>query len=533
MSPTLATPEPALATEGQRAIRVLLLEDRVADAEVVAQELKRAGFAPTWLRVDTEAQFAAALTPEIDVILADYRLPLYDGLSALRLVQHRGLDIPFIVVSAVLSDELAAQCIKAGVTDYLRKAHLDRIGLAVTNALQERRLRVEHRHIEEQLRQAQKLETVGQLAGGIAHDFNNVLCVINGRTSLLLEDPTVPPAARESLKEIYTAGARAATLTRQLLLFSRRQKITPVPLDLNKVIDELAKMIGRLIGEHVRLELELTPELPSVLADVGMMEQVLLNLAVNARDAMARGGRLGIATSVVELTPETAQRRPAARAGEFVCLRVSDTGCGIAPEIMPRIFEPFFTTKPEGQGTGLGLSTVFGIVGQHQGWIEVSSRVDAGTTFVIYLPVAKRAEPSAILFEPPELSLRGGNETILVVEDEASVRDFAVAALQLRGYRVLQATSGREALEVWARHGKDVQLLLTDVVMPDEVTGPELAATMQAGNPALRVIFTSGYTPEMMAEVFGASKAKRFLHKPYQPRAMLNAVREALDTPVS
>ncbi|HVU35192.1 MAG TPA: response regulator [Opitutaceae bacterium] len=517
-------------TETEKAIRVLILEDRPADAEVILQELRRAGFAPEWQRVENEGDFAARLHPALDLILADYRLPLYDGLSALRFVQQRKLDIPFILISAVLSDEVAAQCIKHGVTDYLRKGHLDRLGLAVANALEERRLRADRKHIEEQLRQAQKLETIGQLAGGIAHDFNNVLCVINGRTSLLLEDPTVPPAARDSLKEIYTAGARAAALTRQLLFFSRRQAINLVPVNVNKVIEELAKMLGRLIGEHIRLDLELGAEVPPIEADAGMMEQILINLAVNARDAMPRGGRLVIATNPIVLSRDDVRDRPSARAGEFVCLQVADNGCGIPPEIMPRIFEPFFTTKGEGRGTGLGLSTVFGIVGQHHGWIDVSSRVNAGTRFSLYLPANRRCEPSAILFEP-EQKVPGGNETILVVEDETSVREFAVAALQLHGYRVLQATSGRDAIDVWQRHDQAVHLLLTDMVMPDDVTGPELAAAMLAGNPALRVIFTSGYTPEMMVEVFAASKGKRFLHKPYQPRTLALAVREALDAP--
>ncbi len=532
MTATFQIPHSPVTSTAEKEIRVLLLEDRPADAEVVLQELRRAGFKPRWLRVENEADFAANLSADLDLVLADYRLPLYDGLSALHRMQERGLDVPFILVSAVLSDEVAAQCIKNGVTDYLRKGNLDRLGLAVTNALQERRLRSEQQRIEEQLRQAQKLETIGQLAGGVAHDFNNVLCVINGRTSMLLEDMTLPQPVRDSLKEIYTAGGRAAALTRQLLLFSRRQAITRIAVNLNKIVEELGKMLGRLIGEHISISLELAPNLPSVEADPGMMEQVLINLGVNARDAMAgRGGRLTIATSPIELSTEDVRGRPAARTGQFVCLQVTDTGCGIPANVMPRIFEPFFTTKSEGRGTGLGLSTVFGIVGQHQGWIDVASTVGVGTTFSIYLPVAAQVEPCALQLDGVEMKVPGGTETILVVEDEASVRDFAVSALQLHGYRVLQATSGRHALEVWERHMNDIKLLLTDLVMPDDMTGPELAAAMQAGKPELHVIFTSGYTPETMADVFAASKDKRFIHKPYQPRALAKAVRDALDAP--
>ncbi len=523
LSPETASPQ----------IRVLMLEDRPADAEVILQELRRAGFRIEWQRVETEADFAARLTPQLDLILADYRLPHYDGLSALHLVQEHNLDVPFILISALLSDEVAARCIKSGVTDYLRKNHLDRLGLAVTNALQERRLRAERKSMEDQLRQAQKMESIGQLAGGIAHDFNNVLCVINGRTSMLLEDPSLSAPARDSLKEIYTAGARAAALTRQLLFFSRRQMLHRVAVDLNKVIEELAKMLHRLIGEHITLTLELADRLPTIQADSGMMEQVLMNLAVNARDAMPRGGKLTIKTDTVELRDEDIRGKPEARSGGFVRLSVTDTGCGISPDVMPRIFEPFFTTKGATHGTGLGLSTVFGIVGQHDGWIEVASEVGYGTAFTLFFPIVRHVEPSALLFAPAETKVRGGHETILVVEDEAAVREFAVAALQFHGYRVLQATSGRDALEVWQRHTQDIQLLVTDMVMPDNLTGPELAAVMLAGNPAVRVLFTSGYTPEMMAEVFAASKGKRFIHKPYQPRALAQAVREALDAPVA
>ncbi len=510
-------------------IRVLMLEDRPADAEVIVQELRRFGFSVTYECVDSRPDFEARLSPAIDVILADYRLPLYDGVSALQLVHQRGLDVPFILISAVLTEEIATQCIKNGVTDYLQKDHLDRLGLAVTNALGERRLRAERHAIEEQLRQAQKMEIIGQLAGGIAHDFNNVLCVINGRTSMLLEDSRVPPEAKDSLKEIYTAGSRAAALTRQLMLFSRRQAMNKVAVRLNTVIEELAKMLGRLIGENIQLALELDANLPTVEADVGMIEQVLINLAVNARDAMPHGGKLVIASHPVVLGDEDVRGRHGARPGEFACLRVTDTGTGIAPEILPRIFEPFFTTKAAGRGTGLGLSTAFGIIGQHHGWIDVESRVGAGTSFTIYVPARKRIEPSALIAEPAVTKVPCGTETILVVEDEASVRDFVVAALQFHGYRVLQAATGREALEVWRRHDRKIQLLLTDMVMPDDMTGPELAAAMQAQTPSLRVIFTSGFTPEMMTDLFAASKGKRFIHKPYQPRALALAVREALD----
>jgi two-component system cell cycle sensor histidine kinase/response regulator CckA len=511
-----------------RKIRILLLEDRASDAELILREVRRSGFDPDFHRVDCEADFVARLDPRIDIILADYRLPQFDALEALRCVQKLRLDIPFIIITGSLGDERAAQCIKDGVSDYLLKDRLERLGLAVSNALEERRLRKERKLVDEQLRQAQKMEAIGQLAGGIAHDFNNLLTVINGHVSLLLDSETHTPDTVEALKQVYLAGERAAGLTRQLLFFSRKRPIERQSLDLNQIVKEVASLLRRLIGEQIKLELRLAPELGAVEADVSMMEQILINLVVNARDAMTRG-RIVIGTHAAEFTEEDVRGRCNARAGRFASIRVSDTGCGIDPAHLPRIFEPFFTTKEVGKGTGLGLATIFGIVQQHQGWIEVDSTVGQGTTFRVFLPVAgSDSRPQATALEsgtqPP-----GGRETILVVEDETSVRELAVAVLKPHGYRVLQAKSGVEALEVWARHSSRINLLLTDVVMPDDISGPELAVRLQAEKPGLPVIFTSGFSEEMMGQVFDPQKTMRFVHKPYPPRVLARIVREVLD----
>lgn len=372
----------------QRTLRVLLLEDRAADAELIVEALRRSGFEPNWERVETGEAFKARIDPQLDLILADYRLPRFHGLAALRVLQQRKLDVPFILVTGALGDELAVRCIKAGVTDYLQKDRLERLGPAVSRALEERRLRAEARAVEEQFRQCQKLESAGQLAGGIALDFNNMLSVINGRASLLLDNPAIGDDIRESLGEIYAAGERASHLTRQLLLFSRKRPIRRVLLALNDVVAEVGQMLGRLIGEHVELTLALSPDLPPIDGDAGMLEQVLFNLAVNARDAMPQGGRLTIATQRAEPGPAGLRSRASAAPAAYVCLRISDTGTGIAPEIMPRLFEPCFTTKGPGQGAGLGLATIFGIVKQHHGWIDVASEVGVGTTFDVFLPAA-------------------------------------------------------------------------------------------------------------------------------------------------
>jgi two-component system cell cycle sensor histidine kinase/response regulator CckA len=514
----------------KKKIRVLLLEDQATDAELLVRELRRAGFEPDWTRVETEESFIAHLAPGIDVILADYNLPLFDGLQALRRLQELKFDIPFILISGSLGDELVAQCLKRGVTDYLLKDRLARLGLAVSHALEERRLRAEHSLVEDQLRHSQKMEAVGQLAGGIAHDFNNLLTVINGWSGMILDDALASEETREAAKQILLAGQRAGSLTRQLLFFSRKRPLERTQVDLNATVEEVTAMLKRLIGEHIDLQLELAPNLPRIEADISMIEQVLINLSVNARDAMPEGGKLTISTSAIELDAADLHGKPDIQPGRFICLRVEDTGCGIAPEIIPRIFEPFFTTKEVGKGTGLGLATIFGIVKLHEGGLEVQSHLGKGTRFTVLLPIPKTAATSSrigtVTDEKREV---GGRETILLVEDEASVRDFAVAVLAPLGYRVLQARSGVEALEVWQWHSERISLLLTDVVMPELMTGPALAKILTARKPALAVIFTSGYSEEMMRQVCGPNPDIRFIHKPYSPRQLAAAVRETLD----
>lgn len=511
-----------------RSIRVLLVEDCANDAQLMVHELGKSGFEPEWERVETEAEFVAQLGPAWDIILADYSLPQFNGLDALLRLQEAGLDIPFIIVSGAIGDELAVRCIKQGVTDYLLKDRMQRLGLAVSNALAEKQLRRERRQVEEQLRHAQRMESIGWLAAGIAHDFDNLLTVINGYVEALLDAESHPPETLHALKEVYMAGERATNLTRQLLFLGGRRPIVRWAVDLNEIVSELASLLRRLIGAPIRLDLKLAPARVIIEADATMMEQVLINLVVNARDAMS-SGRITIGSQVVELASEDLGDRPAARAGSFARLWVRDTGSGIAPELLPRIFDPFFTTKKVGKGTGLGLATLFNIVQQHQGWVEVMSDVGVGTTFNVFLPLAGPAVPSAP--KSPEIDRNGarGGETILVVEDETSVREFAVAVLKSYGYRTLQAKSGVDALEVWNRHCSRIDLLLTDVVMPDEVSGPDLAARLQAEKPALQVIFASGYTPEMMGRPFRSQQSARLVGKPYRPRVLAHAVREVLD----
>ena len=389
----------------------------------------------------------------------------------------------------------------------------------------------ERKALEEQLRQSQKMEAVGQLAGGVAHDFNNRLAVIRGNAELLLMDEAQYPAqAKKGLEHVVAASERAANLTRQLLTFSRKQVLLPQPLVLNEVIANLTKMLNRVISENIDLQCHYAALLPYVQADTGMMEQVILNLVVNARDAMPEGGQLRVATERVTLIEAHARVNPKARAGEFVCVMVSDTGTGIAPEVLPRIFEPFFTTKEVGKGTGLGLATVYGIVQQHQGWLEVSSQVGESSMFKVFLPAIPTPARLAAAVEFGA-EVRGGNETILLVEDDHAVRLTTRRVLESKGYRILEAMSGREALEMWPGHAEEIALLLTDIIMPGKMTGRDLAERLWGQKPGARVIFMSGYSAEVLRANtdFMRRTRSQFLQKPCSARAILETVRRCLD----
>jgi two-component system, cell cycle sensor histidine kinase and response regulator CckA len=387
----------------------------------------------------------------------------------------------------------------------------------------------DRKHLEEQLQQAQKMEVIGQLAGGIAHDFSNMLTVINGYSNLLLDDPALPPALAEPLHQIYVAGGRASVLTRQLLIFSRKRQAHSQSVDLNEVVTEAATMLRRMIGENIRLELDLAHPLPRTLADAGMIDQALVNLAVNARDAMPKGGSVVINTGSTELTAADCRHHPDARPGAYLWFSVRDTGCGIAPEVLPRIFEPFFTTKEAGKGTGLGLATVFGIARQHRGWVEVESEIGAGTMFRIFLPLAANASHNPFASGAETTPVQRGEETILLVEDEEPVRAYAKTVLQMHGYRVLEAVSVADALEVWQWHRNRIALLLTDLVLPDDVSGLELAERLQADRSDLKVLFSSGYNSDGAAARLSARQPLNFLHKPYQPKTLARMVREVID----
>ncbi len=387
----------------------------------------------------------------------------------------------------------------------------------------------ERQLLEEQLRQAQKMEAVGRLAGGVAHDFNNLLMVIKGHTELLLNMLPQANTATRKVELIDRAADRAASLTRQLLAFSRMQVLQPRVINLNKIVDDMGKLIPRLLGEDVDLVIRTAHDLGAIRADASQMEQVIMNLAVNARDAMPDGGRLVIETSNADLDSSYANARPVVTPGPYILLAVSDTGTGMDQETQARIFEPFFTTKEQGKGTGLGLSTVYGVVKQSGGFVWVYSEVGKGTSFKVYLPRVDQpidATGASVSYaEAPR-----GTETVLLAEDEADVRELAREFLQAAGYTVIEARNGQEALKLAAERGEEIDLLVSDLVMPG-MTGQQLAALLQQQDSSLRVIFMSGYSEHAAAEAAQAGSSVRILTKPFNRMALLRTIREVLGTP--
>ena len=385
------------------------------------------------------------------------------------------------------------------------------------------------RQLEEQLRQAQKMEALGQLAGGVAHDFNNLLAAIMMRSDLIATDKELPSETREGLHDIIAVAERAAVLTRQLLLFSRRQVMQSRQLNLNESVTGFAKMLQRIMGEDVSLQLHVKAKPLLVRADAGMLDQVLLNLSVNARDAMPKGGRLVIETSEQTLNEEDAGLELETLPGPYARLSISDTGEGIPPEVMPHIFEPFFTTKQPGKGTGLGLATVFGIVKQHRGALTVQSEVGRGTTVHVFLPIdATPADTPAKHLTKPKLP--GGTESILLVEDESQVRLLTRLILERQGYTVIEACNGPQALQLWEQNHDSIRLLITDLVMPGGIDGRELCARLQAAQPALKVLFTSGYSAEIGGRDWRLAPGQQYLQKPANSEQLLETVRHTLDS---
>ncbi len=372
------------------------------------------------------------------------------------------------------------------------------------------------------------MEAIGQLTGGVAHDFNNLLQVINAGVDLALDEPGMSQDARIALQEVVEAGERAARLVSQLLLFSRRQVMTPRLLDINEVVSELLKMLGRVLGEQIQVQWHPGTHMGAVFADRGMVEQAVMNLCVNARDAMPTGGTLTIATRTLRIEQESGAPHPGVEPGYYVLMTVTDTGCGMDAQTRERVFEPFFSTKERGKGTGLGLATVYGIAQQHGGQVGVSSAPGEGATFSIYWPARDAEAESEVV--PVPAPIPGGTETILLAEDEESVRRMARAILERAGYTVLTAENGEEAVRLFAEQGAAVDLVILDVVMP-VLGGRDACARMRAMRPSLKTLFASGYSTDAIHTNYVLDEGVTLIKKPFTRQSLLSTVREALDQP--
>ena len=514
----------ALATP----LRVLLVEDNEDDAALVVLALEQGGYQVTSRRVDTPEATAEALRDQAwDVIISDFHMPRFSAPAALALRSRMGVDIPFIIVSGTVGEDEAVETMKAGAVDFVTKGKFARLAPAVARALREVEERQARRKVEAQLQQAQKMEAVGLLAGGVAHDFNNLLAIITGYCGLILRDVDARDPQRPRVEQILDAAQRGAALTRQLLAFGRKQVLQPRVFDLNAVVLDTEKMLRRLIEESIQVTTVPGSRLGRVKADPGQIEQVIMNLAVNARDSMPRGGKLIIETADVDLDESYARSHPGVEAGRYVVLSVSDTGHGMDADTAARIFEPFFTTKDPGKGTGLGLATVYGIVKQSGGHISVYSEVAHGSTFKVLLPRSEDAVAAPVA--APSATAEGGSETILLLEDEPALRELVREVLEQAGYTVMTGPTPREALQAALHDRAAVDLVLTDVVMPN-LSGKEAAAQVRGVHPKAPVLYMSGYTDEAIGHHGVLEMTEHFLQKPFTTEVLLNKVRQLLDT---
>ena len=508
-------------------LRVLYIGE--AGAAAVRAELSRGGYSPTFEHVFGETQLLTALATRFDIAISDFTVGDFGALAALRLIQERGIDLPLIVVSSKTGESGVQAALKAGAADHLTSRNLMRLNAAIERELRGVRMRRERTRLEEQFRQAQKMEAVGRLAGGVAHDFNNLLTVITGYSDMLLARGDLREQQRTALEEIRRSAERGGALTHQLLAFSRRQPLEARTVRINDLVMQLQKLLRRLIGEDIDLVTIPTASEDAVEADPGRLEQVIMNLVVNARDAMPQGGQITIETTLVHLDEAFSAKRLGVRPGQHVVISIADTGIGMDEKTQSHLFEPFFTTKNPGQGTGLGLATAYGIIRQSGGAIAFESELGRGTTARIYLPLSATAMRGPAVDDSALQAPLTGAETILVVEDETRVRKLMVGVLSARGYRVLEATRGEEALRLCQEHSGGIDLAVVDVVMP-EMSGPEFVRRLLSLFPDIRVLYISGYTDEAIVHHGIEGSGAAFLQKPFLPDALSRKVRQVLDS---
>ncbi len=505
--------------------RTLLLENSASDRLLIKSALsesRMSAFEITEIdRVETAEQELERT--RFDVIISDLGLPDSEGLETVRRLMKSAAGTPIVVLTMMDNEENGTRAVQEGAADYVVKGRMDGRLLARTI-----RFAVERSRIEEQMRHAQRMESLGVLAGGIAHDFNNLLMVVRGNAELQRRLELDNPQIDWTSSQILAAADRASTLTRQLLAFGRRERIHLSTIDLNETVSEFIKMIERLLGPTIKLQMDLTDEELSISADASLLEQVIMNLSVNARDAMPDGGVLRIETLVVDIKADRARGVPPGGAGAYAQLKVSDQGSGMSPDLLGRIFEPFFTTKTMEKGTGLGLSTSFGIARQHRGTIEVDSELGKGSEFTVLIPLSSESTQEA---DFTDTSMPTGNgETILVVDDEHMVRELTVSFLEMHGYRVQQADSGADVIRRWEELEPQVDLVLTDLIMPEGVSGRDLGTWLYEHKPELKVIYCSGFSRPHLNRKFRLREGVNFLSKPYSVGQLLTLVYNVLNS---
>lgn len=507
-------------------LRVLFIGKSGTDA--IVAELSRGGYDPVGGFVSEQGEFEKALEANWDLAISDYGVGGLGAIEALRLIQEKRMDLPVIAVTGRIKPSEVVALLKAGAADHLTRGNLMRLNTAVEREVRAARLRRERNRLEEQFRHAQKMEAVGRLAGGVAHDFNNLLTVITGYSDLLLSKrDLLQETQRTALEEIRRSAERGGALTNQLLTFSRRQPLENRAVHLNELVLQIQKMLRRLLGEDIEMVTIPAASQDLVQADPARLEQVLMNLAVNARDAMPDGGKLTLETATVHLSDSYSASRLVVQPGAYVTISVIDTGMGMDEETQSHMFEPFFTTKGPGHGTGLGLASAYGIIRQSGGAIAVFSELNQGTTIRIYLPLVMEEKPEARNRAIIDERLDGA-ETILLVEDEARVRKLIVDVLSAHGYEVMEATRGEEAIRLCRQYTKNIDLSVVDVVMP-EMSGPDLIRQLEPIKPNMRVLYISGYTDEAIVHHGVLRSGAAFLQKPFLPDALVRKVREVLD----
>jgi signal transduction histidine kinase len=507
-------------------LRVLFIEDNEDDAALQVRLLRQAGYDVAYARVQSPEELKAALERPWDIVISDYSMPHFSGTEALRVVREKGVDVPFIFVSGTIGEDAAVAALKVGAQDYLMKANLGRLIPSVQRELRESEERQQRKRLEEQVHQLQRFEAIGRLAGGVAHDFNNVIGAIMGWAEIGANAAHPGGELQDKFLKIRSQADRASGLTRQLLAFARRQTLQPCNTNLNELAKETISLLRNVIGERIEIQLQLADDLNVVWADPGQIEQVLMNLSLNARDAMTDGGHLLVETRNVLVGEDYQRLHPYALPGSYVLLRVLDTGMGMDAETLAHIFEPFFTTKEMGQGTGLGLATVYGIVKQHKGFIDVDSTPGQGTEFRVYLPLGNG--PAEGNDKPAVFAMRGGSECILIAEDNDDLRDAAQEILESLGYRVVTAKDGAEALRVFEQEKHAVDLVFLDVVLP-KLNGPDAYLQMAARKPGLPVLFTTGYASEVSLVSIKTREQATVLQKPYGSQYLAQKLREKLD----